>query len=481
MTSLRYYDRQDPEEARPPTRTAPDMILLRGLRLIDSRAFDNWVWATEDDALATVCGVRSGCVPHVPETILLPHRMEPVLDTLRTEMRRARANEPYLDALRYAISLGTTNPSELRKALVIAEIRGRARVSAVDDLVCSPKARTRRVDVPLIESLCAKIQPGRGVRKVLRNLLSRPARIRAGLNLRQTMVPLLSAELLTRIRDVRRQSGDVTERVREWLEKEGRSLRNSVLALITAAAKAGPNWPEPLVQLGQFVGADEQTDGILATAVVLRAYVEAVKGPQYEAQVTPMNGNTVTHDPHKKLVLMWCGPNAVFSVVTTAPNEWKMVATKHPAAPPPDGIRRHPNVHEITLPDLNSSEIPMNRHVERTANEDVSPLRNATVLAGQQRHDAVDRANGDQCKILGLEHLRSAAFQSHSPESIEINLEQITPLPKAIIRDLQQAGFETLGEVLRWSSGELQTSGTLSPGRQVRLLDALSRYIYSFN
>ncbi|NUN12210.1 MAG: hypothetical protein HUU55_01085 [Myxococcales bacterium] len=480
MTSLRYYDRQDSEEARPPTRTTPDLTLLRGLRLIDSRAFDNWVWATEDEALATICGVRSGSVPHVPETILLPHRMEPVLDTLRTEIRRARSNEPYLDALRYAISLGATNPAELRKALVIAEIRGRARVSAVDDLVCSPKARTRRVDIPLIESLCSRIQPGKGVRKVLRNLLSRPARIRAGLNLRQTMVPLLSAELLTRIRDARRQTGDVTERVREWLDREGRSLRNSVLALIAAAAKAGSNWPEPLAQLGQFVGADEHTDGILATAVVLRAYVEAVKGPQYEAQVTPMNGNVVTADPNKKLVLMWCGPTAVFSVVTTAPNEWKMVSTKHPASPP-ELVVQPIAVQETLVRDIVRTETTIFRHLERQNEDAVTPLRNTPVLVGQQDTDATAQVTVDYHKSIGLEQLRSVAFQSKSPESIEVNLEQIAPLPKAIIRDLQQAGFETLGEVLRWSSGELHTSGTLSPGRQVRLLEALSRHILSFN
>lgn len=474
--------RQYREKIRAGTLTEPpNLDVLRSLKLLDRSALEHWLWAANDSDLCVLCGVCEGEPPTLPETLLLPHRLEPVIDRLRMELEDGPPNWSRQAPLHYALALAMDDPATLRQLLVTVEVRARSGVEQLEHLVMSPTARTRRVSSGIVRALCGRLPAGRGLRNAARMLMTRPLTLRAGAAVTLALAPVLAAEVVETIRKPGRKPVQLVERITEWLGKDGHTLRRALLQLLKHAQGDLLGQSAHFSSLVRYVGENDRVDDLVCVAILLRSFLETVSGPVYHERSWPPGPRmniACDLDNGGRLAVLWAGPTGEASVWLTEEMSWqcRWSASGRPAGTAPVRALAMP---EIVATGVEQSGIRTIEALERLDEKELyaMPGVGRTGVAAIREALASEACTLPEEEHLTIEGLRRFACCHLDEQSFERTLPELEALPRTIQRDLDQAGFTTLGEVLRWSSEELKTGAVLSPGRQKRLYRALRKYL----
>jgi hypothetical protein len=460
----------------------PNLEVLRPLKLLDRSALEHWLWAVDDVDLCRLAGIYEGEAPELPETLLLPHRIEPLIERLRLELAEAPPGWTREAPINYALALALDEPAKLRRLLVTLEVKARAGVESLAHIVMTPTARTRRISGSLVRALCEELPSGRGLRNAMRAFLTRPFGLRAGPGLREMLTPILAAELVEHIRNQDRTPATLYARLRGWLWKDGLNLRKSLLQLFARARRDPAGKCSLFDAIAQHAGQDDAIDDAACVGVLLRGFLETALGPHYEPRRWPPSAPhcVETHAPeHERLALRWTGSTGEASVLLDPDQSWHCRWLAHGTA------ERSTLLSDLELPELVAAALD---HAGVRRVRDVDRIDSADLYrmpgVGSTGLSALEAAlaSGTQCgddeqRATSIERLRRRAWVHLSEDQLERPLSEVAALPRPLLRDLDNAGFRTLGEVLQWSSEELELGHVLSPGRQVRLTAALAAHL----
>jgi hypothetical protein len=463
----------------------PNLEVLRPLKLLDRSAFEHWLWAVDDTTLCSLCGVCEGAPPQLPETLLLPHRVEPVIDRLKGELEDGPPSWARQAPLHYALALAMEDQAELRRVLATVEVRARAGVTDLTHLIMSPTARTRRITGPLARNICGRFPAGRGLRNAARVFLTRPSPLRAGLALAGALAPVLAAEVVDQIRRPGRDSSQLLQRVSDWFAKDGHTLRRAMLQMLKHAKSDSADSPSAFATMVRHVGEDDGLDDLICATLVLRGFLDAVEGPVYTERAWPPGpGMVVRQSPAgDRLAFMWVGRTGEAMVTLNAEGNWSCRYTRS-GRPSGAAPLRALALPELIATGLEQAGVRSIEELEKMSDEDlyaVAGVGRTGVAAVKEalRSAAVTLPDAEHATIEGLRRFAYTVLDHNGldEDALEQELATIPDLPRPILRDLEGARFGTLGEVLRWTSDELGLGSVLSPGRQQRLLVALRAHL----
>ncbi len=457
------------------------MQRLAELDLLDPTALDHWLWGAREHEVAVLCGLYSEAEPTIPETLLLPHRIECAVERLDDAAADAEAASQR-ELFERVLALAHQDPDTFRYLLVVAEVTRRAGVRSIEELALNPSARTRRLRKDVAERVTARIPPGRGWRRAARRVLTSTFPFRVGPAI-QVIVPLLVRRVVERIRDPNNVGEiDAVAVIETWLYRQGASCLEALHWFFQCVADRCDSEQSAVARFADYVTRHEPPPGVMA-AFLLRAFVEWVRGPIYTEFDWPPHPDEVT--PSRldgALLIMWAGRRGEATI------HWDARRSTWPTARAVCGqTGEGVPVEALELPEL------LTRALRRAGLRTVKEVVEATPAVlyglkgvGRAGVDAITQALRNWAAATselsadapGIEDLRHLALSRMSAEEIdEISLHEVSTLPRTVVRDLEAARFETVGEVLRWSTAEMRNSGVLSPGRQQRLLRGLLEFI----